>query len=225
MYSELVALLQVIIIDLVLAGDNAIVVGLAASRVAPELRARVIFWGIAAAVVMRIGFAAITVQLLAVIGLTLAGGILLLWVCWKMYRDIVVHEPAPASAGAAVAGSDEAQVIGTMGFWTAVMQITIADLSMSLDNVLAVAGASKGHTWVLVVGLAIAIVLMAVAANYIAKLLGRYPWLTWVGLLIIVYVALDMIWRGSLEVACTSVPAAVCGQGMFAVLGDLLGGG
>jgi YjbE family integral membrane protein len=218
--AELFALAQVIVIDLVLAGDNAIVVGLAASRVAPELRARVIFWGIAAAVALRIAFAAVTVQLLAIIGLTLAGGILLLWVCWKMYRE-VRHEPKAQPVGAAVVGTDERDV-GTMGFWSAVTQITIADISMSLDNVLAVAGAAKGHTWVLVVGLGIAVILMAVAASYVAKLLVRYRWITWVGLLIIVYVALDMMWRGSLEVACVYVPPDVCGRGLFASLGNLL---
>ncbi len=221
--SEFVALAQVIVIDLVLAGDNAIVVGLAASRVAPELRARVIFWGIAAAVVLRIAFAAVTVQLLAIIGLTLAGGILLLWVCWKMYREIT-HAPKPASLGAATThGTDDVAEANSMGFWAAVTQITIADVSMSLDNVLAVAGASKGHTWVLVVGLAVAIVLMAVAATYIARLLVRYPWITWVGLLIIVYVAVDMIWRGSLEVVCTYVPEAVCGRGLISASASLLG--
>jgi YjbE family integral membrane protein len=218
--AELFALLQVIIIDLVLAGDNAIVVGLAASRVAPELRSRVIFWGIAAAVGLRIAFAAVTVQLLAIIGLTLAGGILLLWVCWKMYREIS-HQPRVMSVGAAAAVS--AGTAGTLGFWSAVTQIIIADVSMSLDNVLAVAGAAKGHTWVLVVGLAVAVVLMAVAATYIATVLTRFPWITWVGLLIILYVALDMMWRGSLEVACAYVPPAVCGRGLIAALGDLLG--
>jgi YjbE family integral membrane protein len=222
--SEFVALAQVIIIDLVLAGDNAIVVGLAASRVAPELRARVIFWGIAAAVVLRIGFAAITVQLLSIIGLTLAGGILLLWVCWKMYREIT-HEPKAIGVGAAAtheASPDEADA-RSMSFWAAVTQITIADVSMSLDNVLAVAGAAKGHTWVLIVGLAVAIILMAVAATYIARLLVRYPWITWVGLLIIVYVSIDMIWRGSLEVVCAYVPETVCNAGLVAAMSNVLG--
>jgi YjbE family integral membrane protein len=219
-YSELLALAQVIVIDLVLAGDNAIVVGLAASRVAPELRAKVIFWGIAGAVVLRIAFAALTTQILAIVGLTLAGGILLLWVCWKMYREMR-HGARPASAGAAVTAEAGAEST-RLGFWGALIQIIAADVSMSLDNVLAVAGAAKGHTWVLVVGLAVAVVLMAVAASYIAKLLARFPWITWIGLLIILYVALDMMWRGSLELACNYVPAAVCGEGMMAVLAELL---
>jgi YjbE family integral membrane protein len=219
LHAELVALLQVILIDVVLAGDNAIVVGLAASRVAPALRARVIFWGIAGAVVLRILFAAVTVQLLAIVGLTLAGGILLLWVCWKMYREIT-REPKPASAGAAVATSDHEG--GNVGFWGALTQIIIADISMSLDNVLAVAGAARGHTWVLVAGLAVGVVLMAVAATYIARLLRRYPWITWVGLLVILYVALDMMWRGTVEVACAYTSEALCRQGLGAVLESLL---
>ena len=188
-----VALINIIMIDLVLAGDNAIVVGLAASRVAPEIRAKVIFWGIAAAVVLRIVFAAIAMQLLAIIGLTLAGGILLLWVCWKMYRQTTTDDP-----DAHVAAASDAE----LGFWSAVGLITLADVSMSLDNVLAVAGAAKGSTLALVIGLAIAIVLMAVASHYIAKLLVRFPWIAWIGLLIILWVALGMIYDGSHEVTC-----------------------
>lgn len=199
--TQLVALLQILVIDVVLAGDNAIVVGLAASRVQPELRAKVIFWGLAGAVALRIFFAAITAQLLAIIGLTFAGGILLLWVCWKMYREIrsgaMSHdEGRPHAVGAAVSPSQTAK---PMSFWSAILQILIADVSMSLDNVLAVAGAAKGHLWVLVVGLLLSIVLMAIAATYIAKLLARYHWITWIGLAIILFVSVDMIWRGSTE--------------------------
>jgi YjbE family integral membrane protein len=219
--SELVALLQIIVIDVVLAGDNAIVVGLAASRVAPELRAKVIFWGIAGAVLLRIGFAAVTMQLLAIVGLTLAGGILLLWVCWKMYRELR-HASHPAPAGAAISSS-EAEMVKPLGFWSAIVQIIIADVSMSLDNVLAVAGAAKGHTGVLVIGLAIAVVLMAMAASFIAKLLVRYPWVTWLGLAIVFYVAVDMMWRGSLEVACAYVPESICQQGLVASMAALVG--
>jgi YjbE family integral membrane protein len=202
LYPQLVALLQIVVIDVVLAGDNAIVVGLAASRVAPEIRGRVIFWGLAGAVVLRILFAAITTQLLAIIGLTLAGGILLLWVCWKMYREIrsgAVDDSAqqrPHSVGAA-ATPEAAQ---PMSFWSAIVQILIADVSMSLDNVLAVAGAAGEHLWVLVVGLLLSIALMAIAANFIARLLARYHWITWIGLAIILFVALDMIYRGYIEV-------------------------
>ena len=194
--QNFVALANIIMIDLVLAGDNAIIVGLAASRVPKEMRSRVIFWGIAAAVVLRIFFAAITVQLLAIIGLTLAGGILLLWVCWKMYCQIMAGEEH-AHASAAAPGQE-------LSFWSAVGLITVADVSMSLDNVLAVAGAAKGNTLVLVIGLAVAIVLMAVASHYIANLLVKYPWITWIGLLIILWVALGMIYEGSHEVMCKS---------------------
>jgi YjbE family integral membrane protein len=222
LYSELVALLQIVVIDVVLAGDNAIVVGMAASRVAPEMRARVIFWGIAGAVVLRIAFAAVTVQLLAIVGLTLAGGILLLWVCWKMYRELR-HVPRAAPVGAAVSHGD-VDADKPMSVWSAIVQIVIADVSMSLDNVLAVAGAAKGHTTVLVIGLAIAVVLMAVAASVIARLLARHPWVTWLGLFIVLYVALEMMWRGMLEVACVYVPDAVCKQGLIPTVSALLVG-
>jgi YjbE family integral membrane protein len=198
--QNFVALINVIVIDVVLAGDNAIIVGLAASRVAPEVRGRVIFWGMVGAVVLRIAFAAVTVQLLAIVGLMLAGGILLLWVCWKMYRELV---RTPHAAHGSTTG-DAAAPHPPMSFRAAVTQIVIADVSMSLDNVLAVAGAAKGSGLVLAIGLLVAIVLMAAAANFIAGMLGRYPWITWIGLLIIVYVALDMIYDGSREVACAA---------------------
>lgn len=222
LHAELVALLQIVVIDVVLAGDNAIVVGMAASRVAPELRAKVIFWGIAGAVVLRIGFAAVTIQLLAIVGLTLAGGILLLWVCWKMYRELR-HASHPAPAGAAVSESVDAQTVKPLNVWSAILQIIVADVSMSLDNVLAVAGAAKGHTGILVIGLAIAVVLMAVAASFIAKLLARYPWITWLGLAIVFYVAVEMMWRGSLEVVCVYVPEALCRQGLVSSVNALVG--
>jgi YjbE family integral membrane protein len=199
------SLLNVIIIDVVLAGDNAIIVGLAASQVAPELRSRVIMWGIVGAVVLRILFAGLTTQLLQIVGLTLAGGLLLLWVCWKMYQQIKDHAApmSPHSLGAAAVPMDGGVPHARqMSFWAAIWQIIVADVSMSLDNVLAVAGAAKGSPLVLVIGLAIAIVLMAVASHYIASLLVRYPWITWIGLLVILYVAFDMIYDGSHEVAC-----------------------
>jgi YjbE family integral membrane protein len=200
-----VSLINVIIIDIVLAGDNAIIVGLAASRVREEMRARVIFWGMVGAVVLRIGFSAITVQLLAMIGLTLAGGILLLWVCWKMYRELVRSRPHGAGSAAHAAEPGK-----PMSARAAITQIVLADVSMSLDNVLAVAGAAKGSGLVLAIGLTVAIVLMAVAANFIAGILARYPWITWIGLLIILWVALDMIFDGSREVACAAWKGAWC---------------
>ena len=221
LYPQLVALSQIIVIDVVLAGDNAIVVGMAAARVAPEIRAKVIFWGIAGAVLLRVLFAAITVQLLAIVGLMLAGGLLLLWVCWKMYRELRRHEPKPAALGAAPALAQEQP---KTGFWNALATITVADVSMSLDNVLAVAGASHGQpAWVLVVGLGIAIVLMALAASFIARLLARYPWVSWIGLTIVLYVALEMIWKGSAEVLCTQVPAEACRGGLIQSLRALIG--
>ena len=213
-----VALANVIMIDVVLAGDNAIIVGLAASQVSPELRSRVVFWGIAGAVVLRILFAGMATQLLQIVGLTLAGGLLLLWVCWKMYRQIKEHtaSPAPHSLGAAVMISEAPARHVT--FWAAMWQIIIADVSMSLDNVLAVAGAAKDSPLVLVIGLAFAIVLMAVASHFIARLLMRYSWITWIGLAVIFYVALDMIYDGSHQVSCTIIPKVVCDQGTTAAV-------
>jgi len=212
-----VALVNVIIIDVVLAGDNAIIVGLAASRVKEEVRSRVIFWGIIGAVGMRVAFAAVTTQLLAIVGLTLAGGLLLAWVCWKMYRQLTQKGGAGAH-GATAAG----HVAVPLSFGAAVTQIIIADLSMSLDNVLAVAGAAKGSPAVLIIGLGVAIVLMAVAANFIAGLLVRYPWVTWIGLAVIVWVAGDMIFDGSREVACAAWKGVWCAPDLPNLLRGLL---
>ncbi len=201
--THAVPLFNILMIDLTLAGDNAIVVGMAASRVQPAMRAKVIFWGIAGAVVLRIMFSAVAQQMLQVIGLTLAGGLLLLFVCWKMYRQIVdgeeqsIDEIEQNLASNKVTGSEA-------GFWAAMWTIILADLSMSLDNVLAVAGAAGESTLVLIIGLAVAIILMAVASNYIAKLLHKYPWIAWIGLLIILFVAVDMIYRDSHKVLCAS---------------------
>jgi len=186
----LVALAQVLMIDIVLAGDNAVVIGLAAARVPANLRKKVIFWGLAAAVILRIGMAAVAVKLLAVIGLTLAGGILLLWVCWRMWRDISgeKHHDAPKIEAGASARR-------------AIFQILVADISMSLDNVLAVAGAARDHLDVLIIGLLMSVALMGAAANYIAKLLERWRWIAYIGLAIVVYVAVAMIYHGWEEVA------------------------
>jgi YjbE family integral membrane protein len=197
-----IALGQVLLIDLVLAGDNAIVVGMAAAGLPPDQRRKAIFWGIVAATIMRIGFAAITTQLLAIIGLTLFGGLLLLWVCWKMYRELRQGHEQHAGVEA-ISGHDTADGTGgakrkTLG--QAIIQILVADVSMSLDNVLAVAGAAKEHLDVLVIGLAISVVLMGLAATFIARLLEKHRWIAWVGLLVILYVALEMIYAGSGEV-------------------------
>lgn len=198
-----VALFNILMIDLTLAGDNAIVVGMAASRVRKDMRAKVIFWGIAGAVVLRILFSGIAQQMLMVIGLTLAGGLLLLFVCWKMYRQIADGDEHSIDAVEHQLNSD-VQTAREVTFLSALWTIILADLSMSLDNVLAVAGAAGESTLVLVIGLTVAIILMAAASNYIAKLLASYPWIAWIGLAIILYVALDMIYRDSHRVVCAA---------------------
>ncbi|AOF94008.1 TerC family protein [Sinorhizobium sp. RAC02] len=190
--AGLTALLQVIAIDLVLAGDNAVVIGLAAAGLPPEQRKKAILVGILAATILRIAFATVAVHLLAIIGLLLAGGLLLLWVCWKMWREL---RTAHGDYDAALAEGASRKT-----FFQAATQIVVADVSMSLDNVLAVAGAAREHPSVLVVGLALSIALMGIAANLIARLLTRHRWIAYVGLAIILYVSLDMIYRGALEV-------------------------
>lgn len=204
--ASLTALLQVIAIDLVLAGDNAIVIGLAAAGLPAEQRKKAILIGVLAATVLRIGFAAVTIKLLAIVGLLLAGGILLLWVCWKMYRELRTSHADELEATEALSNSDlnsDKMVAGkakrkTLG--QAALQIVVADVSMSLDNVLAVAGAARDHFPVLVIGLVLSIALMGLAATFIAKLLHRHRWIAYIGLLIILYVALDMVYRGAVEV-------------------------
>jgi YjbE family integral membrane protein len=201
--EALAALFQVIMIDLVLAGDNAIVIGLAAAGLPQAQRAKVIFWGIAAATVMRIGFAGITIQLLQVIGLLLAGGILLLWVCWKMWRELREAHVAPHVVDAATGHPVSFDAIPdaprkTVG--QAIWQIVVADVSMSLDNVLAVAGAARSYPYILIFGLVLSIALMGLAATFIARVLQTHRWIAYVGLAIILYVALDMCYRGGREV-------------------------
>jgi YjbE family integral membrane protein len=220
--QQLIALSQIIAIDFVLAGDNAIVVGMAASRVHPSMRARVIFWGVGGAVVLRILFATIATHLLTIVGLTLAGGILLLWVCWKMYREITLPAPAAHAFAGAMPGGGAPPTVQTMTFGAALMQIIVADVSMSLDNVLAVAGAAKGEIWVLAVGLTVAVAFMALLSAYIAKLLARYHWITWVGLAIVLYVAMEMVWTGTHQVGCRFVSKAVCDSGALRTLSTLL---
>jgi YjbE family integral membrane protein len=209
----LVVLAQVIGIDLVLAGDNAIVIGLAAAGLPKEQRAKAILVGIIAATVMRIGFALVTTQLLEIIGLLLVGGILLLWVCWKMWRELRAgHEVETHAAQEALADLDlnkDGKVAGGVPrktFAQAATQIVVADISMSLDNVLAVAGAAKEHPTVLIIGLALSIALMGLAASFIARLLNRYRWIAYVGLAIILYVALQMMYEGWHEVAEKGLP-------------------
>lgn len=200
--QHLTALFQVIMIDLVLAGDNAIVIGLAAAGLPEGQRKKAILIGILAATALRIGFASVTVQLLQIIGLLLAGGILLLWVCWKMWRELQSPHQQPTPQNLSAASTADASAAGhrqkTLG--QAVWQITLADVSMSLDNVLAVAGAAREHPIILIFGLALSIALMGLAANFIARLLEKHRWIAYVGLAIILYVALDMCYRGALEV-------------------------
>jgi YjbE family integral membrane protein len=197
-WAQLVTLGQVIAIDLVLAGDNAIVVGMAAAGVPMEQRRKVIFAGIGAAIMLRIFFALITTQLLAVIGLTLAGGILLLWVCWKMFHELREQASDEVTPDEALEAGNLPEKAKPMS--TAIWQIVVADVSMSLDNVLAVAGAAQEHPYILAIGLLLSVAMMGTAANLIAHVLHRHRWVGWIGLLIITYVAISMIWRGSEEV-------------------------
>lgn len=198
-WESLSALLQVVAIDVALAGDNAVVVGMAAAGLPAMHRKRAILIGIAAAAGLRIVFASFTMQLLQVVGLLLAGGLLLLWVAWKLWRELSgqaqeEREETEHEASAAAERGDG------KSFGQAVWQIVVADVSMSLDNVLAVAGASRDHEWVLIIGLALSVALMGLAANLVAKLLNRFRWIAYVGLVIILYVAIRMIWDGAHEV-------------------------
>jgi YjbE family integral membrane protein len=193
--AALGALVQVVLIDLVMSGDNAIIIGMAVAGLPKENRGKIIFWGVAGATVLRILFAALTTELLQIIGLTLAGGLLLLWVAYRMYRELRA-KGRPEAAGHQAAAPKSAR--------QAMVQIIAADVSMSLDNVLAVAGAARDHKIVLWIGLVLSIVLMAIASNAIAKILDRYHWIAWIGFLIILYVAGDMIWDGTHEVVAAT---------------------
>ena len=203
---SLAALLQVILIDVVLAGDNAVVIGMAAARVPKAHRGRVVFWGLAAAVILRVILATLTASILETIGLMFAGGILLLWVSWRLYRDLAESKEETAGAETVAAAETENGSNGLLavddGMSTrrAIAQIVVADLSMSLDNVLAVAGAAMDHVWVLAIGLVLSIALMGIAASLIANLLQRHPWISYAGLIIVLYVAIRMIWFGGWEI-------------------------
>ncbi len=201
--EALAALLQVILIDLTLAGDNAVVIGLAAAGLPREQRNKAILVGVLAATLLRIIFAGLAIQLLQIVGLLFAGGVLLLWVCWKMWRELSLsrHEQAKAAESLAdgSANGDAADAAPRKTFAQAAWQIVIADVSMSLDNVLAVAGAAREHPVVLIFGLALSIALMGLAASFLARLLQRWRWIAYLGLAIILYVAGDMIYRGAIE--------------------------
>ncbi|HET6184596.1 MAG TPA: YjbE family putative metal transport protein [Acetobacteraceae bacterium] len=186
--QDLAALAQVVLIDVALAGDNAVVVGLAAAGLPPRRRRHAIIAGLGIAAAIRIGFGLMALTLLRIMGLTLAGGLLLLWVAWRLYRELAGRR-------------GQAALIAAPGFGATLFRITLADLSMSLDNVLAVAGAAEDRQWVLVTGLVLGVVLMAVAADLVARLIHRQRWIAWMGLAVVVSVALRMIWAGSHQVA------------------------
>jgi YjbE family integral membrane protein len=194
--QALTALFQVVMIDLVLAGDNAIVIGLAAAGLPAAQRSKAILIGIGAATLLRVVFAALTTQLLQIIGLLLAGGILLLWVCWKMWRELY----ASKSSRDIPDTIDKEKEVPRKTLSQATLQIVVADISMSVDNVLAVTGAARDYPYILLFGLGLSIALMGVAAQFIARLLDRHRWIGFVGLAVILYVAVEMIYRGSQEV-------------------------
>jgi YjbE family integral membrane protein len=193
------AFVQVLMIDLVLAGDNAIVVGALAAGLPPEQRRKVILIGVIAALVLRVAFALVVTQLLQIVGLILAGGILLLWVAWKMYREL--HHGTESAGSPEVTGDEHSGVRPAKSFAAAAWAVAVADVSMSLDNVLAVAGAAREHPGIMIVGLIFAVALMGIAANVIAKYIERYRWIAYVGLLVILYVAGKMIYEGWHDVA------------------------
>ena len=184
MTEQVIIFFQIVFIDLVLAGDNAIVIGMVASQFDHDLRKKIIFWGIGAAIVLRIFFTLITAYLLQINGLKIIGGLLLLYIAYKLYKDVIKNESA------------EKQKIKTDNstFFKAVMTIIIADVSMSLDNVLGVAGAAKQHYILLVFGLVLSILLMATVANIISKWIKKYKWIGWLGLLAILVVAIELIY-------------------------------
>jgi YjbE family integral membrane protein len=198
--GAMAAFLQVLMIDIVLAGDNAIVVGALAAGLPPDQRRKVIVIGVMAALVLRVVFALTVSWLLGIVGLVLAGGILLLWVAWRMYRDIAGHTAGESPGSPEVAGDEHSGLPAPKSFASAAWAVAVADVSMSLDNVLAVAGAAREHPGILIVGLIVAVALMGVAANFIARYIERYRWIAWIGLVVIVYVAGKMIWEGLHEV-------------------------
>ena len=202
--SAFAAFLQILFIDIVLAGDNAIVVGALAAGLPAAQRRKVILVGVLAALVLRIAFALLVTQLLQIVGLILAGGILLLWVAWRMYREIRHKDESVGSEE--IVGDEHSGLKPAKSFASAAWGVALADVSMSLDNVLAVAGAAREHPWVLVFGLFLSVLLMGVAANFIARYIDRYRWIAWVGLLVILWVALRMIYEGAGHVAPIVVP-------------------
>ena len=202
--SAVTAFFEILFIDIVLAGDNAIVVGALAAGLPADQRKKVILIGVIAALVLRIAFALVVSQLLQIVGLVLAGGILLLWVAWRMYRELQHKGESPGSDE--VTGDEHSGMRPARTFAGAAWGVALADVSMSLDNVLAVAGAARDHPWVLVFGLVLSVLLMGVAANFIASYIERYRWIGWVGLLVILWVALKMVYEGAAHVAPVIAP-------------------
>ena len=202
--AAVAAFFQILFIDIVLAGDNAIVVGALAAGLPPEQRRKVIMIGVLAALVLRIAFALVVSQLLQIVGLVLAGGILLLWVAWKMYRELRHQNESPGCEE--IEGDEHSGLQPAKSFAGAAWGVAVADVSMSLDNVLAVAGAAKDHPYILIFGLILSVILMGVAANVIARYIDRYKWIAWVGLIVILWVALKMIWEGAGHVAPVIAP-------------------
>lgn len=205
--GALAAFLQVLMIDLVLAGDNAIVVGALAAGLPPEQRRKVIMIGVLAALVLRIGFALLVSQLLQIVGLILAGGLLLLWVAWKMWREL--HHGGESAGSEEIVGDEHSGLKPAKSFAAAAWAVAVADVSMSLDNVLAVAGASREHPGILIVGLILSVALMGIAANLIARYIERYRWIAYVGLAVILWVAAKMIWEGFHDVRPVLVPLLI----------------
>jgi YjbE family integral membrane protein len=202
--AAIAAFFEILAIDIVLAGDNAIVVGALAAGLPADQRRKVIMIGVLAALVLRIGFALVVTQLFQVVGLVLAGGLLLLWVAWRMYREIRHKDESVGSAE--IVGDEHSGLRSAKTFASAAWGVALADVSMSLDNVLAVAGAARDHPWVLVFGLILSVVLMGVAANLIARYVERYRWIAWGGLLVILWVALKMVFDGARHVAPVIAP-------------------
>jgi YjbE family integral membrane protein len=202
--SALTAFVEILFIDIVLAGDNAIVVGALAAGLPAEQRRKVILIGVLAALVLRIAFALIVSQLLQIVGLVLAGGILLLWVAWRMYRELRHKDESGGSSE--VEGDEHSGLKPARSFASAAWGVALADVSMSLDNVLAVAGAARDHPYVLVFGLILSVLLMGLAANFIARYIDRYRWIAWGGLLVILWVACKMIYEGAGHVAPVIAP-------------------
>ena len=198
------AFVEILLIDIVLAGDNAIVVGALAAGLPAEQRKKVIMIGVLAALVLRIAFALVVTQLLQIVGLVLAGGFLLLWVAWRMYREL--GHKTESAGSEEIEGDEHSGLRAAKSFTSAAWGVAVADVSMSLDNVLAVAGAARDHPWVLVFGLVLSVILMGVAANIIAKYIERYRWIAWVGLLVILWVAGKMIYEGAGHVAPVIAP-------------------